>query len=132
MSDPSGGDDTQPPLSENHEYEPDEQALSPGAAGLLRPRRSFVGPVIVFGIVALLVAIGFSRLGPVEQPKPHPQNEAPLPPKQQDPLPEQPVVPTEPFKSLVLDAAQSYLATGRLPVATTTGPGARRGPPTAR
>jgi hypothetical protein len=49
MSDRGDGDDTQPPLSENDEYAPDEQALSPRAARLLRPRRSFVVPVIVFG-----------------------------------------------------------------------------------
>jgi hypothetical protein len=73
MSDLGGGDDTQPPLSENEEYAPDEQALSPSAARLLRPRRSFVRAILLFvGFVAVasLVAVGISRLGPVERPKP--------------------------------------------------------------
>ena len=46
----------------------------------------------------------------------------------QPPLPEN----TEPFKALVLDAAQSYLATGKLPVSTATRPSAERGLPTTR
>jgi hypothetical protein len=132
MSSAGGADDTQRPLSENPEYGPDEQASSQAAARLLRPRRSFVRPVITFGILALLVAIGVSRLGPLDQPKPQPQTEVPVrtPPEKQhidssnelkssldDPSPEQPSKPAEPFKSLVLDAAQSYLATGSLPVA---------------
>ncbi len=119
MSSVAGGDDTQPPLSANDEYGLDEQGLSLSAARLLRPRRSLVRPVLVlvaFVGVAVLVAIGVSRL-PVEKPNSSPQNEAQPPPKQQDTLPEQPVEPTEPFKSLILDTAQSYLATGRLPVA---------------
>jgi hypothetical protein len=42
---------------------------------------------------------------------------------------EQPVELIEPLKSLVLDAAQSYLATGSLPVATLAGPSAKERPP---
>jgi hypothetical protein len=117
-----GGEDTQSPLSDNEEYAPDEQTLSPTAGRLLRPHRSFVGPVLVFAVfaaVASLVMIGISRLGQVEQPKPHAQNEAP------PPLSEQPIEPTEPFKSLILDAAQSYLVTGTLSVVT-AGPNAKR------
>jgi hypothetical protein len=116
----SPGDGTQRPLSEDDEYAPDEYGLPPAASRLLRPRRSYVAPIVIFfafGAVALLVAIGISRLGPVQQ-KPLLQNEAPPPPKQPDRLSEQPVQPIEPFKSLVLDTAQSYLATGSLPLAT--------------
>jgi hypothetical protein len=116
MSSPGGADDAQPPLSENPEYGPDERALSQAAARLLRPRRSFLRPVIAFGILALLVAIGVSRFGAVDQLKSHPQNGDPLPPKQPEPpQPELPAEPAEPFKSLVLDAARSYLETGNLP-----------------
>jgi hypothetical protein len=118
---PCPGRWTQLPLSENDEYESDEQALSPSAAELLRPRRWFVAPVIifmVFGVLPLLVAIGFSRLGLIEQLWPLLQNEAPPPPKRPDRLSDQLVGPIEPFKSLVWDTAQSYLASGSLPVAT--------------
>jgi hypothetical protein len=114
MSD-RGGDDTQPPLSENHEYAPDDYASSRSATGLLRPRRSFARPVLVFVVfvaVALLVVIGISRLGPDNLPKLSPQDETAPPPKRPDRFSEQPVEPPEPFKSLVLDAARSYLATG--------------------
>jgi hypothetical protein len=65
VNSPAGGDGTQQPPSENDEY-----ALPPAANRLLRPRRSYVAPIIifiVFGVVALLVAIGISRLGPIEQ-----------------------------------------------------------------
>jgi hypothetical protein len=73
-------------------------------------------PLFVLGVVALLLAIGLSRIVPVDQSKLRPQDESPPPPKRPDRfVPEQPV---EPFKSLVLDAAQAYLATGRLPVVT--------------
>jgi hypothetical protein len=119
MSDGSGG--IREPLSDSDEYEPYDYVLPPRAPKPWWLCRSFVVPVMVFGITALLAAIGISRLGPIEQPKPLPQNEAqaPLPPKQQDdPLPDEPVKPIESFKSLVLDAAQSYFATGALPVAT--------------
>jgi hypothetical protein len=114
----------QPPLSEENEYEPDDYASSPTAAKLLRPSgRSFAVPIIVFAGVAVLGAIGFNRL---DQLRPQSQHEAPVPPKRPDRFSEQPVEPIEPFKSLVLDTAQSYLATGRLPVATPVGPGAKR------
>jgi hypothetical protein len=103
------------------EYEPDDYP-SPTAAKLLRPgRRRFVVPIIVFAGVPLLAAYGISRL---EKSKPQPEIEAPASPKQQERMVEQPaepVPPTEPFKSLVLDAAQSYLAAGGRPVATTAG-----------
>ena len=119
MSSPDGG--TQRPLSENDQYAPDEYALPPAANRLLRPRRSYAAPVkifIAFGSVALLVAIGISRLGPIEKLRPSVQDEASSSPKRLDSLSEQPVEPIEPFKSLVLDCAQSYLATGTLPMAT--------------
>jgi hypothetical protein len=106
---------------------PPDGSLSRRATRLLRPRRLFARPLIAFGVVALLVAIAVSRLGPVDQT----QNEAPVPPKRPDRfLPEQPIEPTEPFKSLVLDVAQSYMATGRLPLVT-VGPSTKPSP-TAR
>jgi hypothetical protein len=104
-------------LPEN-EYEPDDYP-SPTAAKLLRPsRRAFVVPVIVFVGVALLASYGISRM---EKPKPQPEIEAPASPKQQERMTEQQAEPAPPFKSLVLDAAQSYLAGGGHPAATTTG-----------
>jgi hypothetical protein len=115
MSDRGGGDDTQSPLSENHEYAPDDYASSRSATRLLRPRRSFARPVIifiVFAVVAWLVAIGISRLDPDSLPKLSPQDETEPPPKRPDRFSEQPVEPPEPFKSLVLDAARSYLDSG--------------------
>jgi hypothetical protein len=114
VNSPAGGDGAQLPPSENDEY-----ALPPAAKRLLRPRHSYVAPIIiliVFGVVVLLAAIGISRLGPIEQKAPL-QNDAP-PPTQPNRFSEQPVEPIEPFKSLVFDTAQSYLATGSLPVAT--------------
>jgi hypothetical protein len=120
VNSPAGGDGAQLPPSENDEYAPDEYALPPAAKRLLRPRHSYVAPIIiliVFGVVVLLAAIGISRLGPIEQKAPL-QNDAPPPPTQPNRFSEQPVEPIEPFKSLVLDTAQSYLATGSLPVAT--------------
>jgi Protein of unknown function (DUF736) len=120
VNSPAGGDGTQRPPSENDEYAPDEYVLPPAANRLLRPRRSYVASIIifiVFGVVALLVAIGISRLGPIER-RPILQSEAPPPPPQPERFSEQPVEPIEPFKSLVLDTAQSYLATGSLPMAT--------------
>ena len=132
MSDQAGGDDTQSSLSENLEYAPDDYASSRSASRLLRPRRSLAGPVLVpiaFGAVALLVAIGISKLGPDNLPKLSPQDETAPPPKRPDRFSEQPVEPLEPFKSLVLDAAQSYLAATRLPVVT-SGPPARPNPTT--
>jgi hypothetical protein len=132
MSDRAGGDNTQPPLSENDEHASDESALSASTATLLRParRRAVVVPAIVFGFTASLVGIGISRLEPpVERPKPQPQiDAADTPqPKRPDRFFEQPVEPIEPLKSLVWDTAQSYFATGSLPVATT--PPAKSGNP---
>ena len=119
MSSPDGG--TRRPLSENDQYAPDEYALPPAANRLLRPRRSYAAPVkmfIAFGSCPLcFVTIGISRLGPIEKLRPSVQDEASSPPKRLDSLSEQPVEPIEPFKSLVLDSAQSYLATGTLPMA---------------
>ena len=88
---------------------------SRSAVRLLRPRRSFARPVIifiVFAVVAWLVAIGISRLDPDSLPKLSPQDETEPPPKRPDRFAEQPVEPPEPFKSLVLDAARSYLDSG--------------------
>jgi hypothetical protein len=107
------GEDTRPPPSENHEYAPDDYASSRSAARLLRPRRSYGRPLFALWVVALLVAIAFSRIGSVDQLNLYPQIETSPPPKRPDRfIPEQPV---EPFKSLVLDAAQAYLLTGRPP-----------------
>jgi hypothetical protein len=106
----------QPPPSEEDEYEPDDYR-SLTAAKLLRPSRlAFAGPILVFVVVALLAAFAISRL---DKPKPQAEIEAPAPAKQPDRMIEQqaePTEPTEPFKSFVLDTAQSYLATGTLPV----------------
>jgi hypothetical protein len=82
--------------------------------------RSLAVPILVFGVTALLVAIGINKLKSVEQPKPPAQIEAQAPPpsKQDGPRPEEPVRPierAEPFRSLALDAAQSYLFTGSAP-----------------
>ena len=110
------------------------ERLPPPAAELLRPSRLrlFGVPVMVFGFTALLAAYGINRIEPVEQLKqPQPQTQAandPATPKQlesrsvevtsslEHPSQEQLVKPDEPFKLLVFDAAQSYLATGSLPV----------------
>lgn len=101
------------------------------ASKLLRPSRVrlFVIPVMVFGFTALLVAIGIARLEKVDQPESRPDTLVPASPKKQpengsielrtsseDPSPEKSVTPAEPLKSFVLDAAQSYLATGNLRV----------------
>jgi hypothetical protein len=113
VSDRGVGHDVGPHGLPDDHSQAEYDTSSRSAARLLRPRRSFARPVIAFGVVALLIAIGFSRLSPVDQLKPRPQNEAPVPPKRPDRLlAEQPVEATEPFKSLVLDAARSYLATG--------------------
>jgi hypothetical protein len=117
MSDPGSGDETQSPLSENHEHAPNNHASSRSAAGLLRRRRSFAMPAIALvGLVAvvLLAAIGISRLDSNKLPKPGPQDESAPAPKRPDRLSEGPVEPPEPFRSFVIDAAQSYLA-GMLP-----------------
>ena len=120
MSDRGGGNDTQPPPSEIDDYAADEQTLSPSAAHFVRPRRWFIRSAIVFfvcGVVALLVAIGITNLGPANPPK-SPQDEPNPPPKRPDRFSEQPIEAPEPFKSLVLDSAQSYLATQKRDVAT--------------
>ncbi len=73
---------------------------------------------MIFGGIVLAAAIGFGILGSVDLPKLFSKMETQTEPKQPERLvPEQPVEHTDPFKSLVLDAAQSYLAFGRLPVA---------------
>jgi hypothetical protein len=126
VSDHCVGHDVGPHGLPDDHSQAEDDASSRSAARLLQPRRSYGLPLIVFGVVALLIAIGISRLGPVDQ-----LNEAPVPPKRPDRfLPEQPVEPTEPFKSLVLDAAQSFMAAGRLPVATTAGPSTKPSPTT--
>jgi hypothetical protein len=102
----------QPRPSEHYEYELDDYGLSRNADRLLQPpRRSFAAPIIVFSAGVMLGAIGFSVFA---QLKPKPQSEAPIPPKQPDRHSERLVKPIEPFKSLVLDAAQSYLDLGRV------------------
>jgi hypothetical protein len=120
------------------------ELLPPRASKLLRPSRVrlFVIPVMVFGFTALLVAIGIARLKSVDQPEPRPQTDTPAPtsPKKQpengsnelrtsseDPSPEKSVTHTEPFKSFVLDAAQSYLAAGSLRVLAAKGGNAQKG-----
>jgi hypothetical protein len=109
MSNHDRGGNTQSPLSEDY-------ASSRRAARLLRPRRSYGRPLIVLGVVAFLVAISQSGIVPGDQFKLKTQNESPAPPKRPDRfIPEQPV---EPFTSLVLDAAQSYLVTRSPPIAT--------------
>jgi hypothetical protein len=73
VNSPADGDGTQQLPSENDEYAPDEYALPPAAKRLLRPRRSYVAPIIVFivfGVVVLLVTIEIGRLGPIEQRAP--------------------------------------------------------------
>jgi hypothetical protein len=107
VNDPSA-DDVWPPL-ENDELDPE---LPLPTNRLFRNPRPFVAPVmlvIVFGIVALLVAIGISRLQQIE-PTPAVQREAPPSPDQQDRSPVEPVDPPKPLDSLILDATRSYLA----------------------
>jgi hypothetical protein len=94
------------------EDDEDVPALPLPTNRLLRPRRAIVAPimlVIVFGIVALLVAIGISRL---EQPEPTPavQEEAPPSLDQPDSSPVEHVDPPKPLDSLMLDSTRSYLA----------------------
>jgi hypothetical protein len=101
-------DNAWPPL-ENDEHDP---ALPLPTNRLFRNPRAFVAPimlVIVFGIVALLVAIGISRL---EQPEPTPavQKEAPPSLNQSDRAAGKHVDPPKPLNSLMLDATRSYLA----------------------
>ena len=98
MSDHGGGYDYQSPLPEAH-------ASSRSAAKLLRPRRSYGWVIYILGSVALLAAIGLSRIVPDDQVSLHTQNKS-EPPKRPDRFPEQ---PREPFVSFVLDAAQSYI-----------------------
>src|ERR1700694_3671476 len=131
MTEPGSGHGVEQHQTPDVQRQAEDYALSRNAAELLRPRRSLLKPIvgiIGFAFVAVLVAIGISRLHPVEQSKPRapPQNESASPP-QPDPLPQQASEPAaEPFKSFVLDAAQLYMATGRLPVVTTAGSNAKR------
>jgi hypothetical protein len=98
--------------SQHDDYEPDDYGLSRNADRLLQsPRRSYADPIIIFTAGVVLGAIGFSVIA---QLKPKLQSEAPIPPKQPDRYSERLVKPIEPFKSLVLDAAQSYLDLGRV------------------
>jgi hypothetical protein len=119
------------------------ELLPPRAAKLLRPSRVrlFVVPVMVFGFTTLLVAIGVHRLKTVDHYESRLQTDTPVPtsPNQyengsnelrtssEDPSPEKSVIPAEPFKSFVLDAAQSYLATGSLRVPAAKGGNAQKG-----
>ena len=119
------------------------ELLPPRASKLLRPSRVrlFVIPVMVFGFTALLVAIGIYRLKTVDQHESRLQTDAPVPtsPNQyengsneprtssEEPSPEKSVIPAEPFKSFVLDAAQSYLAAGSLRVPAAKGGNAQKG-----
>jgi len=65
----------------------------------------------------------------MDQMNPSPQIETSPPSKRQDRMvPEQ---SPEPFKSLVIDAAQAYLATGRVPKMT-SGPPLTKPVPTTR
>jgi hypothetical protein len=122
MSD-RGGDAIRSPPSENH----DDDASSRSAVRLLQPRRSYGRPLFVLAVVALLVVIALSRNGSIGQLNILSQIETPPPSKRQDRMvPEQSL---EPFKSLLLDAAQAYLVTGRLPVVT-SGPLTRPVPTT--
>jgi hypothetical protein len=99
----------QPPPSENYEYEPDEFASSQNAERLLQaPRRSFAGPIIIFIAGVVLGAIGFSRIDLLKPPS---QNEVSTPPKQPERFSERII---EPFKSLMLDTARSYITPGSL------------------
>ena len=93
----------------------------PSTATLLRPPRrgAIVMPAIVFGFTASLVAIGISRIEPpVERPNPQPQTDTantPQPKERNEPTVID--IPTaDPLRSLVLDTAQSYLATGTCPL----------------
>ena len=108
MSDQGEGDDTESRLAEDY-------ASSRRAAKLLRLRRSYDRPLFALGVVAFLVAISQSGIVPGDQFKLKTQNEKPAPPKLPEFIPEQ---PAEPFKSLVLDAAQSYFVPGQMPIAT--------------
>jgi hypothetical protein len=106
MTDPSV-DDVSPPL-ENDEHDP---ALTHPTNRFFRNPRAFVAPimlVIVFGIVALLIAIGISRLEQRE-PKPVVQREASPSVNQLDSSPVERVDPPKPLDSLMLDATRSYL-----------------------
>jgi hypothetical protein len=98
------------PPSENDEYDPVVQFT---ANRFSRPRGAFVAPVIlivVFGIVAALIAIGISRRKQIER-SPSPQEETSTPPKQPDRSSVEYVEPPKPYQSLALDAARSYLPT---------------------
>jgi hypothetical protein len=118
MSD-SGSGSAWPP-SENDEH---DSTLPLPANRLSRPNRAFVASVIlviVFGIVASLTAIGISRLERIER-RPSLQEEASTPPKQLDNGSSvEPVEPSEPHESLVLDAARSYFALANASAQTET------------
>jgi hypothetical protein len=107
VNDP-GADNVWLPL-ENDEHDP---ALPLPTNRLFRNPRAFVAPimlVIVFGIVALLVAIGISRLQQIE-PTPAVQKEASTSLNQSDTAAGEHVDPPKPLDSLMLDATRSYLA----------------------
>jgi hypothetical protein len=119
-------------LSEKTEYELNDARLSPNAAKLLWPRRrSSLRPLMIF--ILLAPAIGFIIFGTVNVRKSVTEVRSLPPPKQPDrTVQELAPDPIEPFRSLALDAAQSYLASvARLPVATVdakANPGPMRGP----
>jgi hypothetical protein len=107
VNDPSADNVSPPP--ENDEGVP---ALPLPTNRIFRPSRAIVATItltIVFGIVALLVAIGISRLQQIE-PTPVVQKEASPSLSQSDSSPVEHVDPPKPLDSLMLDATRSYLA----------------------
>src|ERR1700721_3736254 len=97
------------------ENEEDGPALPHPRNRLLRPRRSFVVPimlVIVLGIVVSLVAIGISRIEQIE-PTPGAQAVSPTSLNQGDNSPVDPIDFPKPPASLVMDATRSYLASNK-------------------
>jgi hypothetical protein len=90
----------------------DDPALPLRRNSLFRNLRAFVALfmlVIVFGIVALLIAIGISRLQQIE-PTQVVQKQVPPSLNQSDRSPVEHVDPPKPLDSLMLDATRSYLA----------------------
>jgi hypothetical protein len=96
---------------------PDDHAETSRAAGVLlnpKRRRFVLWPLIVGGLAGLIIAAAL-KMGPPWVPGPPVvQDWVSPPPKIQDAMPTENVKPPEPLQSLVLDTAQSYLATGNL------------------